>query len=530
MNGVAPLLVLAILAQAEANEAKISSKVLSASLFKNGLAFVTAEITMPQAGDYYLTDVPRPVHGTFWVETPEGLTFAVVEREVEEPLEANGNLSLSAAGQEIILNLKGDRSAVRGTLFVPKTSPSLSPAFFDEPTAMPLPGPSGSEYVIVDTPEGRVYVQPAEIVSITVPKVQKTTKVTRPVLRLSLAKEKPLTIRYHYLAKGLGWAPSYQVDISDPAKLGLRQSAVILNELADFADAELSLITGYPSIEFANVTSPLAPGTTWDSFLNQLRDRGATSFPDTAYNVAPIQQARITSRDEVPADIEATGDGVDLHLEPIGKRTLKLGETILVSTANQPADYERIVEWKVPPARQESGIPITRSRSFEDEETENADAWDALRFRNPLPFPLTTGPAMIVAGNRFLGQRLLNWGNPGETMVLRVNKALSVETSYVEFENELEQQPLIAYGRERYRKPTVTGKLKVRNGRREPITAVITGICFGEVRTASDNPTIRLEERSGYSINKRHELIWTILLPAGTEKEITYQYDVLVPQ
>ena len=68
----------------------------------------------------------------------------------------------------------------------------------------------------------------------------------------------------------MSWAPSYSVDTTDPADLVVRQKAVIKNELESFEEAEIGLISGFPNIPFAHVTSPLSPRTDWARFFQEL--------------------------------------------------------------------------------------------------------------------------------------------------------------------------------------------------------------------------------------------------------------------
>lgn len=49
--------------------AEPSERVLSAGLFKNGLAVITREYTVPGPGSYTFASLGSPVHGTLWVES-----------------------------------------------------------------------------------------------------------------------------------------------------------------------------------------------------------------------------------------------------------------------------------------------------------------------------------------------------------------------------------------------------------------------------------------------------------------------------
>src|SRR5207247_10398277 len=119
---------------------------------------------------------------------------------------------------------------------------------------------------------------------------------------------------------------------------------------------------------------------------------------NTMSTAAVTQQPAFNYRGAVDLALGATraGEGVDLHFQPIGKRTLAEGETLALTVAKGRADYERIVEWQVADTRDDYG----RYSSRRGEATPSDDAWDALKFKNPLSFPMTTGPAEVLAGGQ----------------------------------------------------------------------------------------------------------------------------------
>ena len=91
--------------------------------------------------------------------------------------------------------------------------------------------------------------------------------------------DEPTEIWISYLTRGITWAPSYRVDLSDAGELRLVQKAVIRNELRDLEDVELALISGFPNVEFSNVTSLLSPGNSMNEFFNQLRSGRPSDEP-----------------------------------------------------------------------------------------------------------------------------------------------------------------------------------------------------------------------------------------------------------
>ena len=168
------------------------------------------------------------------------------------------------------------------------------------------------------------------------------------------------------------------------------------------------------------------------------------------------------------------------------------------------------------------GIDLSRSWVVDD-----GEAWDAVRFQNPLDYPMTTGPAMIVAKGRFNGQRTSHWVNPGERTTLRITKALSIRTRSTEHEVPGEREYVDVGGR-RFRKTEVTGELLVCNHRKESVQAVIRREFSGELLEADESPENKLREEGVYSVNPRHQLQWSLNLEPGQEKTLRYRYSVLV--
>ena len=144
---------------------------------------------------------------------------------------------------------------------------------------------------------------------------------------------------------------------------------------------------------------------------------------------------------------------------------------------------------------------------------------------------MTTGPATVVSGGQFNGQRTSYWVNAGEETVLRVGKALSVRTRSVETEqlNKIGgERDLVWVGGRQCRKSTVAGELSVSDHRKENVQLLIRRRFSGDL-VAAEVAKSSLREEGVFSINKRNELLWTVPLAAGEERTLKYSYTVLVP-
>jgi hypothetical protein len=221
------------------------------------------------------------------------------------------------------------------------------------------------------------------------------------------------------------------------------------------------------------------------------------------------------------------GEGPDIHYQPIGKRSLEEGDSLAIDVASGKADYERIVEWIVPDTRRADGRHISRHERREDPDKYQDAAWDAVRFKNPLPFPMTTGAAVIVGNGRFHGQRTSFWVNKGEQTTLHITKAMSIRTRSVEHEQPGKRE-IVYIGGDDFRKTTVKGELSVGNHRAETVKLIVRRRFSGNLLSADGDPTCVLREEGVWSVNKRNELTWVLTLKPGAEKTLAYAYSVLV--
>ena len=536
---IVTLLIAVMAAGAAAEEKPLKSRITSVGLFKNGLAVVQRTATVPGSGTYRVEDVPEPVHGTYWVQSDAKVATRLTRRVVEVPAtRASGvDFQEELAGKQVTIHF-ADQGIPPASGTVVALEPARGNEAWNRAYEQPRYGYYGrgnqpyplGRMLVLKTGKGRSYVETSRIAYLEAAGAGETIRKRLPVMLFTVetVKEKPATISISYLAKGMAWAPSYRVDISDPKTLVLQQKAVVKNELEPMEGAEIQLISGFPSIQFANVTSPLSLETTWTKFFQQLSQRYSAGHPSMS-NVMTQQVAFNRDSPDAGVDLSAvpTGEGVDLHYQGIGKQTMDEGDSLALETASAKADYERIVEWIVPDTRQADGRYISEGQRNNDPDKYQDAAWDAVRFRNPLEFPMTTAPAMVVSKGRFNGQRLSYWVNPGEETTLHVTKALSVRTRSVEQEVKGERE-LVYVGGHQYRKTTVEGELRANNHRKEAISLVIRRRFSGDLVSADQKPKSTLLEEGVYSVNKRNQLTWSLTLKPGEEVKLVYRYTVLV--
>ncbi len=466
-------------AKSSAREPEAKSKIVSVGVFKNGLALVQQEIQVPGAGTYRLDTIPEPVHGTFWIKSNCQVETALKLLDVDTP-RAVGGLQEELAGKDAVIHLKDNKANLAGLTGTVEQAAR---------------NPSG--FLVLKTVTGFHYINPSEIAYIDVkggaPKgKENTVKQQRPVLVLTVVKADPKpVISVSYLTHGFGWAPSYLVEIADGKNLTIEMAAAVRNELANLQDAEIKLMTGFPTIQFAHVISPLSPRQSLEKFLAGIKNEAA-----------------------------AIGDGRDMQFTSIGKRSLKQGESLSLSVGRTKVAYERVVEWNV--ASDESGAI--------EEET-----WDVLHFKNPFAFPMATAPALVMDKDQFKSQRTCSRAMAGEGSSLRFTRSLDLRTRGQESEAQPKKEPkkdakpeLVRIGVHEYRRATIQGEMTVKNQRPQASKIIVRRALKGRVLDTDGETKVQPQEEGLRSVNPSHDIVWTISLAAGEEKTLRYRYQALI--
>ncbi|MFO0940681.1 MAG: hypothetical protein U0930_07930 [Pirellulales bacterium] len=541
------------IAQADIEKAA-EGEIISVSLFKNGLAVIQRQVPLQGPGLYRIEDVPEPVHGTFYVESNGPIEARVESRKVpsKNQVPIGTNLQDELAGLKVTITGRSANSPIVGTvLTVPKpdTDPSQLTSSATYPlvpysrlpsgSAAPVPASAPSRFLILKTDRGISYVDLSEIVALEAEgkPQQKEPSLEVKAILLLVAKSKEIgnLALVSYLAHGLSWAPSYRVNMLNGKELLIEQNAAIRNELADLNGTDVFVISGYPSVQFGEVVSPIAATQNWSTFFQQLRTRGSTNAMNNSFvtqNVA-YNMAGNNGERSGPSMAPNLGDTIDLHYHSIGKRSIKRGDAITVTTGAAKVDYERIVEWTIPDNRDEWGKP-TNNRRVDPSNGEplQDDVWDALKFKNALPFPMTSAPAMVTTEGRFSGQSQLLWTNQGEVATLRVNKALSIRAEHVEYENQTDrgqaERDLVYIDGRRFRKVTVNCELRLCNHRQSVVKLIVKRQFSGEYVKGDDQPKIDLRLEGVWTVNKRNELTWTLKLKPAEERTVKFQYTSLI--
>jgi hypothetical protein len=536
--------------EAAATQADVELK--QVALFKNGLGFFISQVTCPNKKDSF-SFVPAVAasHGTFWVSYPpkvklESLTAKKIE--LDEPVEAISIEELLRAnvGKEVQINFddKGETTihGVLSSFAENRSEPQPNPyevgsMDYSNISRYYIQPPVRANLIIVKTNEGNVAVDSQQVkrVRFADSKVEKTFINKRKSMQLDVKLEAPAggkKLTVSYLAKGITWAPSYIVDITEPNKALMSAKAEVINEACDLNGVMVQLVTGFPNLQFADIVSPLAMKENLAQFLQSLSRGQSERGPVSVMSNVMVQSVDYMRGEEraglMPAygAAEAGKVAEDLFMYPVKNVQLKKGQVVYFPLFTESVSYKHIYQWKIPDYVTEEESYSYRPQREQERELEEK-IWHCLKMENTTKVPWTTAPAEIVKENLILGQDTLNYTPVKGESTLKITQAVSVKAEQVELETDRKRDATQLYGYH-YDLITVEGKLSVTNFQEKAITLEITKTLSGEVKSSEPQAKIETQARGLSRMNAVRKLTWTIELEPGQQKQLGYIYEVYI--
>ena len=521
------------------------------ALFKNGLGYFTSSVTLPDgATTVRLGQFPVPSHGTFWVDYPKevkvrSLLTSMEDVEDSVPVRNMFDLLRANVGMKVAVGVGSkDQPEIRGTLVnvMSEGSPPETPSPYvmdvRRPPSAHAYSPYGVVFVaVVRTETGTVALTSASITRVDFEDVDITTSVSggskRPSIRVELEEAAGgKEIQVSYLARGMTWLPSYRVDISDPQTARLSAKAIVVNEVADLRGVQLQLVTGFPNLEFGEVTSPVAMSQDLAGLLNALTARRS----EASNRGHLMQQQALTLNYFVGGDqanpslpgYSTARDGQvfeDLFLYPLDHVTLARQETACfpLFTANVP--YRHVYTWKIPDMLDEDERYQRDPRRGEERTAE--EVWHSCRMTNNMKMPWTTAAAEFINDGQIIGQDTCYYTAPGVETTIRINRAMNLLAEAGELELQRERNAQVFHGTH-YDLVKVKGELKLHNRLDRSATVEVTKNLSGQVGETTPEAKDRATAKGLKRVNPRHVLVWEIELKPGQKEVLSYQYDVYV--
>src|SRR5262249_55677713 len=198
-----------------------------------------------------------------------------------------------------------------------------------------------------------------------------------------------------YLAKGITWAPSCVVDITDAKKARVTTKAEILDDIEDLDDVTVNLVTGFPNLKYADVAVPIATSGDLAAFFNNVATAGQAGNL-RGNRDAMFQQSvlvgNVAGQEELSGYSTAPQEGQtreELFLHQQKGVTLRKNERGYFPLFTSEAPYEHVYDWKIGDALDEQE---QYSRPDQTGADKAEDVWHGIRLTNTGSVPWPTSP------------------------------------------------------------------------------------------------------------------------------------------
>ncbi|MFY9233042.1 MAG: hypothetical protein WAO58_01120 [Fimbriimonadaceae bacterium] len=495
-----------------ASPAAVSTKVVSASLFKNGYAVIVREAPLAN-GEAILEDMPQAVLGTLWITASKGVKIREI---IATNRSTAGTRDVASLDEVITANIgKSVTLSTNDTVFIGK-----------------ILSASGS-ILVIDSDKGVLALNKNEIRRITGSRETVWKIGTSSSARIfRIRADAPANAKLYILSleRGLTWAPAYAADITGDKNLELTAKATILNDLADLDNIDVRLVTGFPNLPFVNVLDPFSIAYSVDQYTQSLMAIGTPSEFRKNAGMMINQAAGYDRQEKSFSDAFAPSGGQSLQAEDLffytlPKLTMKKGDRGYFMLFDFMSKFEHVYDWEV-----EDQVQDDQYRGSSRPKDMPEDVWHSLKFTNNASHPLTTAAAITMKDGEILGQDMLMFTNAGRETTLRITKALDVVAESAEEETGRERKAIAWGGSSNYPFDEITlkGTLSVRNLKTVAVNVRIAKEMSGTLVSADGMPETTKLAKGLRAVNPRQRMKWTIPLKPGEKREIIYTYKVLI--
>lgn len=491
------------------------TKIVDATIFKNGMAVAIHQATIPGSGTLLIAEPPMAASGTLWIYAEGKQSISSVVMTVSTS-ENETTVAAGSVGEALALNL----------------NKTMDIRWFDNEKWRDIRGKvlSVNNQLAVIEEEGsktHLFVQLATIGSFKGSGELKWTRVVKvkevtPVLRIT--GKSGTTVNIMGLQSGLTWVPAYQIDISDSKKLQLTCKATVVNDLGNLDGIPARLVTGFPNFTTlggpdlltfvaAMMARPGAPG-------------GAGGFGGGGAAMSQNSAAfRREAADQYQAFEPQTGEGFsgeDLFFTPLNSLKLQAGERGYYVLFQTESPYRHLYTLGLPGSTASDGMREYRS----DELT----VWHEVEFENTMKQPWTTGSGLVMQNGQMLGMDEVKYTTPGTKAYVKIAKGLDVAAETREEEIDRERGVLKdRYGNISHDRVTVKGVLEITNYKGIDVEMKISKQLEGEVLKAEGSANLFKSAARLNQVNPTTLIEWRPTVKKGSKIVLEYTYQVYIP-
>lgn len=481
------------------------------TVFKDGHAFVLHEGSLPVNGDgrVVLDYLPNPVIGTFWpfsADERAALTSVVAGRHrisvrrtairLRELIEAN-------VGKEVVVREARGSEVLEytATILAIPTQSGAEQEVLDPLDSGEKPSVKG-DLVLLETEAGVKALGIDRILDLSFPGDYETLlprEEFRGILTLSLdwdggRPRATADVGLLYLQRGIRWIPSYKVTIDGVGNASVQLQATLINELADLEDVTAHLVIGVPRFLFQDTPDPISLQEAAAQLSQYFRQGSQTQlgFSNALMTQAPMaaegeyfRQDMAGGPPEAGPEVVGSEENEDLFVFTVDHVTLEKGQRMVMPVAEYEMPYQDVFSLTIP-----FTPPPEVWRNFNaGRQTELAQILGApkvmhkIRVSNESEHPLTTAPALVLAGDRLLAQGMMRYAAPGADTDLEITQAVDIQVRKKDNETGRVPNATIWQG-DQYGRVDLDGTITLTNYRDRTLRVEVVRHVLGNVASA----------------------------------------------
>ena len=540
--GIVPLFFASALILQVPAEVVVKPRVVSVSMFKNGYAFVTREIPITD-NSAKVVEVPVTSLGSLWFWSNEGQIDSVTGMQEKTP----ASLTVPLESSDEILRANIGKKFLFNMLYKDEKDGKVSDR---RQTVEGILRTFSNGMITVESPEGTFILKHDKVDSV----IAKDSSVV-------LSRDQKYEVSSHYykivtknnaksvmmmsLERGMTWAPGYAIDLSSPDKLVFTAKSTVLNDLLDFDNAKLRLITGFPNIQFQNILDPLTSGMSVDDWIRSISSGVPGGFGNGGGGMNSQSRAGEFTRKSAAGGAMLSGgqglvpDTIDhIGYDPTDNSLIVRGSN--EEMVNAPSeqledlffyDLEKVSLKKGSRSYQylyQFETPYKRTYSWDG--TKGSPIFNKIKFKNGTGKPISTAAASMFKKGEVVGQGMMNYTAANTEAELTVSRSLDFRTDAntelvdraigaVKDKKGVAVMDLITYDTE----------LEVENPKEEAVSFQIKLFESGEIVKTEPKAEIEVRKTGIRGQNPMNTLKWDFKLEAGKTSKFTIRHKVYVP-
>ncbi|MFN8673133.1 MAG: hypothetical protein U0457_13770 [Candidatus Sericytochromatia bacterium] len=494
------------------------------AIFKNNLSFNAKTVNIENKNNAIITDPPNAILGALWFQSDKkikSLTSESINLDEKVKVENLKDLLDANIGKDLKVTLNTNEKfkvvieKIQGSLIFCKN-------FFDgknEPKNMVLEL-NNIKFVEFDDKYQTEFKK----------------KVNKRIIKAEFEGDAN-NLEMFYMQRGLGWLPSYNLELLDQEKAKLTLNSIIVNNAEDFENANISLVIGYPNFIYESYNSPLTSDQEFGDFIRQFdfkpKYNNYNAPVQSLSNIAYQSAGSYNNDYSLPSNIEGDlGSQEDLYFYKIPKKiSLKKSSRMMTELFSNEVKYESIYETELESNSDKNYYYYQKKGGDNNSINNNINTvTHYLKFKNTSKYPLTTGIVMVTKNESNnlnpISQEKINYTPMGATAKVKLTLSPDIYVNETEKETSRKENIKMLDGTY-YDLINIESKIYIRNSKNKDIKLSINKVIEGELEKSSYKWDFY--NLNKYKVqNKTNKVEWNLDLKSSETREIKYNYSLYV--